>query len=214
MARTRIKFCGIRTPATLEYALSLGIDAVGFVAAPGSPRSLQPTQIVDLIRCYKPNQVLGVVLMVNPEREEVEELWRTATPDLIQFHGDEKPEFCDALGIPYIKALRVGGPVLPEVPPRIYRHAYAFLYDTYSEHKSGGTGKTFDWGTLPQGAMDKGVLAGGLTPQNVGDAIRQLRPCAVDVSSGIERAPGEKCEQLMEAFVQAVHVADREINET
>ncbi len=188
-------------------AARLGAQAIGVVLYPKSPRHVsnrQARQIVDAL----PPFVTPVALMVNPTREEVETAIGEVRPALLQFHGDETPEFCSQFSVPYIKALRVR----PRTDLLQYAGDYAaakgLLLDAFVEGARGGTGATFDWSLIPTGFPMPLVLAGGLDSSNVTEAVRRVRPWAVDVSSGVEVGKGLKDAAKMAAFIRGVRDAD------
>jgi len=203
--RTRIKFCGMTRPADAETAAGLGADAIGLVLAPGSPRFLQLHEAA-IIRRRLPPLVQAVALFRNAPAGEVKSAVDELQPDLLQFHGDESPEYCASFGRPYLRAVPMkAGADLGDWERR-FATAAALLLDAHGAGERGGQGRVFDWsairGTRPF------VLAGGLNPGNVGAAVRQLRPWAVDVSSGIESSPGIKDEAKMRRFIEEVRKAD------
>ncbi len=215
--RTRIKLCGLTRPEDIAAAVDAGADAIGLVFYPPSPRHLTPEQAGALLAGL-PGFVSTVGLFVNPTLEQVQTTIAAVPLAMLQFHGDETPEHCAALAQavrrPFLRALRVR----PETTAadllefdRQYRTCsplYAGpLLDTWSD-AYGGTGKVFDWSLIPAEIARQAALSGGLNAQNVTDAVRRLRPHAVDVSSGIESAKGVKDAALMRAFVSAVRLAD------
>ncbi|MEN9560654.1 MAG: hypothetical protein RLZZ502_1865 [Pseudomonadota bacterium] len=206
--RTRIKLCGLRTSADIDNAVAAGADAIGFVLYPPSKRFLHITAAKTL-RQQVPAFVATVVLMVNPQAQEVAEIIAQLKPDLLQFHGSESAEFCAQFHHPYLKAhaFSSAGNLLNFAAD--FTSASALLLDSPSQGH-GGSGKTFPWQQLPPLANVPCpvVLSGGLTPQNVSDAIAQIQPYAVDVSSGIESSPGVKSAELMFEFCRAVQRAD------
>ena len=209
--RTRIKFCGMRREEDVRYAVQLGVDAVGFVFIPDSRRCID-LRSAQLLRRAVPAFVASVALLRNPHPAEVEAVVNAMGPDLLQFHGEEPAEFCGRFGRPYIKAIAMGG-----VPPeasliKSYSEAAALLLDGHSPGQTGGQGKSFDWRLGAVEAAQPVIVAGGLVSGNVASLIHELRPYAVDVSSGIEHDPalaaGIKDCGKMEAFVDAVYRAD------
>ncbi|MGH8443517.1 MAG: phosphoribosylanthranilate isomerase [Nevskiaceae bacterium] len=203
--RTRIKFCGLTRAADAEAAVRLGADAIGLVLAPDSPRFLQVSEAA-IIRRRLPPFVQAVALFRNASFGDVMRALDELQPDLLQFHGDETPEFCNSFSWPYLRAVPMKhGKDLAEWERR-YASASALLLDAHGAGEAGGQGRTFDWSAIR--ASQPYVLAGGLTPENVGAAVRAVRPYAVDVSSGIERSPGTKDEARMRQFVEAVRAAD------
>lgn len=209
MLRTRIKFCGITRLEDALKGVELGADALGFVLAPGSPRFLT-AQAAAAIRRQLPPLVTAVALLRDAPGDTVWEAIDALQPDLLQFHGAETPEFCASFGLPYIKAVAMRGAHHPlDQIARDYAGAAGLLLDGHAPGEMGGQGQTFDWSSI--GRLAKPViLAGGLTPQNVAQAIRTARPYAVDVSSGIESKPGIKDSGKMEAFARQVRGVDIE----
>lgn len=188
--RTRIKVCGFTREADLDGALALGVDAVGFVLYPPSPRAVDVARAA-LLASRVPPFVSRVGLFVNEAPEVVALAARTARLDLLQFHGDEGPEYCERFGLPYIKAVRVRPETdLLECADR-FRGARALLLDAWSE-AWGGSGKCFDWSLIPPSLPLPLILSGGLDPDNVAEAVARIRPAAVDVSSGVECGSGAK----------------------
>nr|WP_240766414.1 phosphoribosylanthranilate isomerase [Paraburkholderia flava] len=213
--RTRIKLCGLSTPADVEHAIDLGADAIGFVFYPPSPRSVGIVQALEMARDIPPF-VSVVGLFVNASPEWIQEVTCNVPLTLLQFHGDETPAQCNSLaaiaGLPWLRALRVAADTqradLVESALN-YSAASGLLLDTHVEGYGGG-GKVFDWSLIPAELARRAVLSGGLNAQNVSDAIHRVRPYAVDVSSGIEvaGAKGVKDHARMAAFVRAVRDAD------
>lgn len=202
MRRTRIKVCGFTREADLDGALALGVDAVGFVLYPPSPRAVTVARAAELARRVPPF-VTRVGLFVNEDAGAVERAAREAALDLLQFHGDESAEYCERFGLPYIKAVRVRPETdLLECADR-FRGARALLLDAWSE-AWGGSGKRFDWSLIPPSLPMPLILSGGLDPDNVAEAVRNIRPSAVDVSSGVESAKGIKDVARVAAFISGV----------
>jgi phosphoribosylanthranilate isomerase len=206
VSRTRVKICGLTRTADVQAAARSGADAIGLVFYPPSPRFLQVEQARALRRAA-PAFVSAVALFVNPSVEEVERVLERVRPDALQFHGEETPEFCERYGVPYIKACRVrpGVDLLEYLRP--FSGASAWLADAYVEGY-GGAGERFDWAQVPAKLDRPLVLSGGLTRDNVRQAIRALRPWAVDVSSGVESAKGIKDAARIAAFIEEVRNAD------
>ena len=212
MSKTRIKFCGLTRVVEVEWACALGVDAIGLVFYPKSPRAVTAEQAVTLLDGIAPF-VTVTGLFMNPTRQEVEAVLQRVQLDLLQFHGEESAEFCEAFNRPYIKAVPMGGAAADERRVAAYVESYpaarGFLLDSNAVGKAGGTGETFDWQRVP--VVDKPViLAGGIGVENVAHAIKITRPFAVDVSSGIERIKGEKARDLMQQFVQEVRIVDQQ----
>ena len=201
--RTRIKICGITRAEDARMAAELGADAIGLVFYPPSPRSVGPEQARAIIAAMPPF-VTVVGLFVDPAPEQVQSVLRRCSLGLLQFHGDEAPDFCAGFGMPYIKAARVRTDAdLVQYLSR-YHAAQAWLLDAYHDSLYGGTGESFDWKLIPRDLARPVILSGGLTPDNVGAAVRQVRPWAVDVSSGVEAAKGVKDAAKIAAFIAGV----------
>lgn len=210
--RTRIKFCGLTRPGDVRLAVELGVDALGFVFAAASPRRLVIEQVEGL-RQVVPPMVDAVALFMDNPGSEVSAAIRVLRPTLLQFHGSEEDAFCRGFGLPYIKTVPMGqGATDAALARKRYPSASAFLLDGHGPGQPGGRGERFDWTTIPPLGRPV-VLAGGLNPGNVGQAIRAARPFAVDVSSGIESAPGVKDGEKMQQFVDEVRRADRNAHE-
>ncbi len=205
--RTRVKICGITRPEDGLSAVSSGADALGLVFYPGSPRHLgidEARKIVALL----PPFVTVVGLFVDAQARDVLAVTNAVRIDLLQFHGDETEEFCMGFGRPYIKALRMRPDL--DLSSEITRYASAcgFLVDAWHPDAKGGTGACFDWRILPPHLAESLILAGGLSPDNVADAVRAVRPYALDVSSGVEAGKGIKDAAKMAAFLREVNEFD------
>jgi phosphoribosylanthranilate isomerase len=206
MTRTRIKICGITRLCDLESALASGVDALGFVFYPPSPRYIEAEAAAQLSRCVPPF-VVRVGLFVNADVRFVKRVIAEVPLDLLQFHGEESAEYCAQFGLPYLKAARVRpGLDLLEFA-RAYPTSQGLLLDAWVEGY-GGAGKAFDWSLIPECLPLPVVLSGGLHADNVGEAVVNLRPWAVDVSSGVEQAKGIKDASKIDAFIAAVRTAD------
>lgn len=204
--KTRIKICGLTREEDVIAAVEAGADALGFVFYPPSPRYVSPERAAQLIKLLPPF-VSAVGLFVNASEAEIAQTLHTAPLNLLQFHGDEPPEACKRWDRPWLRAARVR-PGLDLVQyAASYEGAQALLLDAFVEGYGGG-GHTFDWRLIPEGISLPLVLSGGLNPDNVEAAIRQVRPVAVDVSSGVEAAKGIKDHARIAAFVAAVRAAD------
>ncbi|MDD5240157.1 MAG: phosphoribosylanthranilate isomerase [Sulfuricella sp.] len=203
---TRVKICGITRSEDALACAHAGADAIGLVFYPPSPRYVSVAQAKLVARALPPF-ITTVGLFVNPTAAEVEAVLRELRPDVLQFHGDEPPEFCASFGVPYLKAVRVkAGVDLVQYAFR-YRDAQGLLLDAYVEGTPGGTGQAFDWRLIPAELPLPVVLSGGLEPANVAAAIRQVKPWAVDVSSGVEAAKGIKDAAKVAAFMEGVRSA-------
>jgi phosphoribosylanthranilate isomerase len=206
MRRTRVKICGLTRPEDVDAAVAAGADAIGFVFYPPSPRYVDQSTAAELVRRVPPF-VTRVGLFVNPEPAELAAVLAAVPIDLVQFQGDESPDFCERQGRAYVKVARMR-PDLDLIEfARAYPSARGLLLDAYVE-SYGGAGRMFDWSLVPKTLSAPVVVAGGLTAANVGEAIRQLRPWGVDVSSGVELAKGIKDAAKIAAFMAAVKNAD------
>ena len=201
--RVRIKICGLTRPEEVRCVSGLGVDAVGLNFYPPSPRSLS-VPAARAVRARVPAFVTSVAVFVNPGAEEVRRVIGEVGVDMLQFHGTERARFCEDFGLPYLKAIAMHEGVDLVAAVREYPSAAAWLLDVHDTEKWGGTGRTFDWSAV-RGSFERPiVLAGGLTPENVEDAIRLVRPFAVDVCGGVESAGGVKDEAKLAAFVRRV----------
>ncbi len=208
---TRIKICGITRSEDARAAAASGADAIGLVFYAKSPRHLTLPQAVQVVRALPPF-VTRVGLFVNPSENEVHEALRATALDVLQFHGEEPPEFCAQFGRPFLKAIRVKvGVDLVQCAAR-YSGAQGLLLDAFVEGVHGGTGASFDWALIPQGLPLPVILSGGLHAGNVAEAIRQVRPYAVDVSSGVESARGIKDAEKIAAFINEVRRIDVQLS--
>ncbi|MDO7941101.1 phosphoribosylanthranilate isomerase [Xanthomonas euvesicatoria] len=211
--RTRIKFCGMTRAGDIRLAGELGVDAVGFIFAHGSPRRVAPAAARAMRQATAP-MVDVVALFRNNSKEEVREVVRTVRPTLLQFHGEEDDAFCRSFNLPYLKAVPMGSSGVngEDANARTLQLSYpntaGFLFDSHAPGAGGGTGKTFDWSRLPTGLHRPFLLAGGINADNVFDAIVATLPWGVDVSSGVELAPGIKDGHKMRKFVEEVRRAD------
>ena len=203
---TRVKICGITRVEDALAAARLGAHALGLVFYAGSPRAVTPEQARAIIEALPPF-VVPVGLFVNADARVVRETLAVAPVQLLQFHGDEAPEFCAGFGLPYLRAVRVraGSDLLQYAHE--FRAARGLLLDAWVDGVRGGTGATFDWSLIPGDLPMPVVLSGGLDPDNVEQAVRRVRPWAVDVSSGVEAAKGIKDVRKMEAFMTGVRNA-------
>ncbi|GAA3908319.1 phosphoribosylanthranilate isomerase [Halomonas cibimaris] len=205
-ARTRIKFCGLTRPADVRRAVALGVDALGFVLWPASKRAVDVATLAELA-AEVPAFVTRVGLFVDAAPELVEQC--APHLDLLQFHGNESPAECERYGRAWIKALRMRDGLDLHREAARYSASSALLLDAYRPGVPGGTGEVFDWSRIPATLTKPVILAGGLTPDNIGRAIHQVGPHAVDVSGGIEAFPGGKESAAMAAFVREVAIANQ-----
>jgi len=212
MRRTRIKICGLTRVEDLLCAAACGADAVGFVCYERSPRFVDAGRLRELARALPPF-VTPVLLFVNAAPDQVRACLAEVPNALLQFHGDEAAAECDRFRRPYLRAVRVGAGVDLLDCARTFASAIALLADAPTAG-FGGSGTVFDWARLPEPGQRTMplVLAGGLNESNVSDAIERVRPFAVDVSSGVESAPGIKSAERMQGFCAAVRLADRRLH--
>lgn len=211
MTQTRIKICGITTADDARAAVDHGADAIGLVFYARSPRSVTAQQAQQIVAAVPPF-ITVVALFVDEPADSISRILSSVPVDLVQFHGDETPAFCQQFGRPWIKALRVRPGVELEALCKDYQAGRGILLDSWQDGVPGGTGKSFDWDLAARTLSLPVVLAGGLNEANVGEAMARLRPAAVDVSGGVERAPGVKDSGKIERFVAAVRAADALIN--
>lgn len=209
--RTRVKICGMTRTEDVDAAVQYGVDAVGFVFVPASKRNLAPDAAQELFERIPPF-VQSVALFLDADEALVETVINTLSPDLLQFHGRETGAYCRQFGHPYIKALGTDFFVDPSsglLGDTLADHAAArgFLLDSHATGALGGTGARFDWQHWPQGHYPSVsfILAGGLDATNVNEAIEKLHPYAVDVSSGVETAPGIKSAKKIQEFMNKVN---------
>jgi phosphoribosylanthranilate isomerase len=208
--RTRIKICGITRAQDARSAAQAGADAIGLVFYPPSPRYLSVERAVEIRDALGPF-VQTVALFVNPDAAQVAQVIGRVRPAMLQFHGEETPEFCAQFGTPFVKAYRVrsgvsaGEHALEYLRP--FSRAAAWLFDSHVP-EYGGVGETFDWSQLPATQERPVILSGGLSRENVAGAVRRVRPWGVDVSSGVESAKGIKDAAKIAAFIAEVRNAD------
>ena len=207
MPHTRIKFCGLTRAEDVRLAVELGVDYVGLVFAPRSPRKLLLGQ-ARMLRELVPEEIAVVALVMDNTTADIDAVLENVSPDLLQFHGGEDDAFCAGFGVPFLKAIAMGGGVEDAaIVAAGFPSAYGYLLDGHAQGEQGGSGQRFDWKRVPR--LDKPVLlAGGLSSENVAIAIRTARPWGVDVSSGIESAPGIKHPERMRLFLDEARRAD------
>lgn len=204
---TRIKICSITRVEDARAAVAAGADAIGLVFAPKSPRVVTIEQARD-IAAMAPPFVSVVGLFVNASEARVREVLNRVRLSLLQFHGSETPEQCRLFDRPYIKAIPMRPDVNLSTEEQRYSDAAGLLLDAFDDDVAGGAGRTFDWTRIPARRTKAIVLAGGLNADNVGEAIRRVRPDAVDVSSGVEVTKGIKDPSKIAAFIAAVRAAE------
>jgi phosphoribosylanthranilate isomerase len=196
----RVKICGITCLPDLQAAAAAGADALGFVFAPRSRRALSLEEAEALVP-QVPAFVARVGLFMDAPAREVERVLERVRLTLLQFHGSEDAGFCRQFGLPYIKAVAMGSAGEAGRAERDFPDAAALLLDSHRKGQVGGTGQSFDWSRIPRLSRPL-ILAGGLTPENVRRAVREVRPWAVDVSSGVEDAPGKKNAEKIREFIR------------
>jgi phosphoribosylanthranilate isomerase len=211
IARTRIKICGITREQDVSAVAGNGADALGLVFYEKSPRHVTVQQAVQLAHAVPPF-VTVVGLFVNPSVDYVREVLAKVPLDVLQFHGEETPEFCGQFGRPYLKAIRVKAGVDLVQCAASYKAAQGLLLDAFVEGTQGGTGESFDWSLIPHDLPLPVILSGGLHAGNVAAAVRQVRPYAVDVSSGVEAAKGIKDAAKIAAFINEVKNVDLQLS--
>ena len=199
----RVKICGITSTTDALNAANAGADALGFVFYAKSPRYVTPEQAAEICQALPPF-VTSVGLFMNADAKQVRATLDTVSLDLLQFHGSETPEFCRSFGRPYIKALGIQGLVDFAEQADQYPDALGILVDSHALGKAGGTGQTFDWKLLPKNYSKPIILAGGLNPENIAEAVRETSVYAVDLSSGVESSPGIKSKAKIDALMREV----------
>jgi phosphoribosylanthranilate isomerase len=207
-SRTRVKVCGLTRLEDVQAACALGVDAIGLVFYAPSPRAVTIVQAQEILRDLPPF-VTVTALFVNPTMSEVQSVISGLPIGLLQFHGEETPDFCTQFQRPFIKAIAMKESVDFEHEAMKWSDALGLLVDTYKPGVAGGTGETFDWERLPDRCAKPIVLAGGLNEHNVAAAIRGVRPWAVDVSGGVELAKGMKDDKKMAQFISQVALTDK-----
>ncbi len=207
MTHTRIKFCGMTRAEDVRLAVELGVDYIGLVFAPRSPRKLLLGQ-ARMLRELVPEEIAVVALVMDNTRADIEAMIDNVRPDLLQFHGGETDGDASQFGMPFLKAIAMGSEDEDALQRAAeFPNAHGYLLDGHGRGEQGGSGQRFDWKRVPR--LDRPVLlAGGLTSENVATAIRTARPWGLDVSSGIESAPGIKQADRMRMFVEAARRAD------
>ena len=214
-ARTRIKFCGMTRAGDIAAAVALGVDAIGLIFAERSPRRVDLAS-ARALRAAVPPFVSVVALLMDTPPTEVERVVQVLRPQLLQFHGAEEEADCARFGVPYLRAVPMGDAASGDAHATAralefvarYPSASGFILDGHAHGAAGGSGTRFDWSQIPASMPRPWLLAGGLDADNVAAAIAAARPFGVDVSSGIERAPGEKDPARMQRFVAEVRRVD------
>jgi phosphoribosylanthranilate isomerase len=199
---TKIKVCGVTQVVQAQEAARLGVDAIGLVFFAKSPRHVSLKQAREIAKALPPF-VTTVGLFVNETIDTIQRVCAEVPLQLLQFHGDETPAMCRQFGLPYLKAVRIHQHTDIKALCDLYYDASGLLCDTWVEGVQGGSGQVFDWGLLPDTLSLPLVLSGGLHAGNVAAAIKITRPWAVDVSSGVESAPGQKDMQKVMQFIAA-----------
>nr|WP_036187285.1 phosphoribosylanthranilate isomerase [Marinobacterium lacunae] len=205
---TRVKICGITRLEDALCAIEAGANALGFVFYDRSPRSISVEDAARIVSELPPF-VTTTALFVDPEPALVERVITQVQVDLLQFHGNEPPDFCAGFARPWIKALRMKPDLDVIKQAEGYKAGRGILLDAYRPGVPGGTGDTFDWERIPLELAPRIILAGGLNQDNVADAVRRVRPFAVDVSGGVEDRPGVKSGNKIAAFIDQVKCADQ-----
>jgi len=206
-SRTRVKICGITRVQDARHAAAMGADAIGLVFHQPSPRALDLGQALEIRRVLPPF-VTVTALFLDENEDWIANVLQQLRPDCLQFHGNESLEFCESWGIPYIKSIPMGSIENPEEFAQQYNSAEGFLLDSNAAGRLGGSGDTFDWSKIPASFEYPLLLAGGMNPANVAEAIIRVRPWGVDVSSGVEISKGVKSAELIDHFIHEVKRAD------
>lgn len=205
---TRIKCCGMTRVDDALLAARLGADAIGLVFTARSRRQVTLARAREIVAALPPF-VATVALFMDDDAAQVRQVLDEVRPTLLQFHGNENDDWCAQFGRPFLKAIAMGEGAAALSRLHDFPHAAGLLLDGHAAGEAGGNGKVFDWSLLPDSLAQPVIVAGGLHAGNVGDAVRAVRPWAVDVASGVESAPGIKAPDRLEAFIHAVRAADR-----
>ncbi len=208
IGRTRVKICGITSVEMALEAVNSGADAIGLVFYPPSPRVVTSDIAAEIVSAL-PAFVTAVGLFVNEEQAVIEEIVKNTGIGMLQFHGNECPDYCAGFSFPYIKALRMSDDIDLFEQRDLYKQARSLLLDTYRAGVPGGTGETFNWERIPRDLAGEIILAGGLNPENISEAITLVRPYAVDVSGGVEAEKGVKSPEKIRQFMRGVGIADK-----
>ena len=198
-----IKICGITNLEDARSAVSYGANALGFMMYEKSPRKIAKEEVLEIIK-ELPEEVIPVMVFVNPSSEYVERCLEVSSKLIPQFHGDETPAFCSSFGRDFLKALRVSGKEDLQTIFESYSKSWMLLLDSYQKNDFGGTGKAFEWKNLKEKEFNKPyLLAGGLNPENVEKALSLVSCAGLDVSSGVESSPGKKDSIKLKKFIEA-----------
>ena len=197
-----IKICGITNLEDARSAVSYGANALGFMMYEKSPRKIVKEEVLEIIK-ELPEEIIPVMVFVNPSSEYVERCLEVSSKLIPQFHGDETPAFCSSFGRDFLKALRVSGKEDLQTIFESYSKSWMLLLDSYQKNDFGGTGKTFEWKNLKGKELNKPyLLAGGLNPENVEKALSLVSCAGLDVSSGVESSPGKKDSIKLKKFIE------------
>ena len=207
---TRIKICGITRISDAQYIASLGVDAIGLNFHRHSPRFIDIAPARAIRQAIAPFVTI-VALFMDENEDWIEQVIKEVNPDCLQFHGDESQEFCQQWSVPYLKTIGMGSVTDIEAYASLYATAQGYLLDSNRVGQQGGSGDTFDWSSIPSSFNHPLILAGGLHPANVAEAITVIKPWAVDVSSGVEKSKGEKDLELIKRFCQEVKRGDGDV---
>jgi len=205
--RTRIKICGVTRIQDAIYVADKGVDSIGLIFHQSSARVIGLEQALEIRRALPPFVTLTAVFLDETE-DWIAEVVHGLRPDCLQFHGNETPAICGAWAIPYIKAIPMGSIADPSAYAREYGGAQGFLLDSNAAGRRGGSGDTFDWSKIPSAFEHPLVLAGGIKPSNVADAIARVKPWGVDVLSGVEASRGIKSIEMIDQFFREVERGD------
>jgi len=205
--RTRVKICGITRNQDAKYAAAMGADSIGLNFHAPSPRALTIEKALE-IRQVLPPFVSVTALFLDENEDWIAQVVHQLRPDCLQFHGNESAEFCESWSTPYIKAIPMASTDDPAAFARPYISAQGFLFDSNAAGRQGGSGDTFDWSKIPSSFEYPLILAGGINPSNVAEAILRVSPWGVDVSSGVETSKGVKSAELMDQFFHEVRRGD------
>ncbi len=210
MNRTQVKYCGLSTQQDIDAAIECGVDAVGFVFVPKSPRFITAAKALPLAKLAQQAGVQVVALFANQDAQHVAEVVEMVQPDVIQFHGNESAAFCGQFNLPYWKAVPMLAVNNYLEYIKQYPAAKAYLLDAFGQQQSGGSGQSFDWFKFPDLPHKALILAGGIDENNVRQALQITGAKYIDTSSGIEATPGVKSVSKMQSLMQAIRSHDEE----